>query len=210
MRVTSLIGSTRRESCNFRAMARLHARARCGATVAFTRLPIPSRTDVPAAEPDGKARPNNAVRASENVVQAVANAIHEVAIAVRRPNNVIRAVERPLRALTTASWHVANAPEDITTLSPTDVLAVLGDVPSTELPAADFSGEGVGIVDLVARIRLAPSKSEARRLVQSGGVYVNNRRRADPQDRIAGLDAIGNELVVVRKGARELHVVRLT
>jgi hypothetical protein len=98
-------------------MARLHARARDGVTVAFTRLPIPSRTDVPAAEPDGKARPNNAVRASENVVQAVANAIHEVAIAVRRPNNVIRAVERPLRALTTASWHVANAPEDITTLS---------------------------------------------------------------------------------------------
>ena len=32
------------------------------------------------------------------------------------------------------------------------------------------------LVDLVARVQLAPSKSEARRLVQSGGVYVNNRR----------------------------------
>ena len=32
------------------------------------------------------------------------------------------------------------------------------------------------MVDLVARVQLAPSKSEARRLVQSGGVYVNNRR----------------------------------
>jgi len=99
--------------------------------------------------------------------------------------------------------------EDITTLPPADVLAVLGDVPSTEIPAADFSGEGVGIVDLVARTGLAPSKSEARRLVQSGGVYVNNRRRADPQERIARRDAIGNELVVLRKGSRELHIVRL-
>ena len=40
------------------------------------------------------------------------------------------------------------------------------------------------IVDLVARVQLAPSKSEARRLVQSGGVYVNNRRVTDPQARV--------------------------
>ncbi|PYR50866.1 MAG: tyrosine--tRNA ligase [Acidobacteria bacterium] len=100
--------------------------------------------------------------------------------------------------------------EDITTLPPADVLAVLADVTSTELPAAEFSGDGVGIVDLVARVRLASSKSEARRLVQSGGVYVNNRRHADPQGRIARRDAIGNELVVLRKGTRETHVVRLT
>ena len=40
------------------------------------------------------------------------------------------------------------------------------------------------LVDLVARVQLAPSKSEARRLVQSGGVYVNNRRMSDPQARL--------------------------
>ena len=47
-----------------------------------------------------------------------------------------------------------------------------------------FDAEGIGVVDLVARVQLAPSKAEARRLVQSGGVYVNNRRVADPQARI--------------------------
>ena len=51
------------------------------------------------------------------------------------------------------------------------------DVPSTAAaPATTFDGDGIGMVDLVARVQLAPSKSEARRLVQSGGVYVNNRR----------------------------------
>ena len=42
--------------------------------------------------------------------------------------------------------------------------------------ADELDGEGIGVVDLLARVQLAPSKSEARRLVQSGGVYVNNRR----------------------------------
>src|SRR5262245_38686548 len=70
--------------------------------------------------------------------------------------------------------------EDIATLEADDVLAVFADVPSTEISRAEF-GAGVGIVDLLARVRLAPSKSEARRLVQAGGVYVNNRRIADVQ-----------------------------
>src|SRR3954453_17771016 len=60
--------------------------------------------------------------------------------------------------------------EDITTLSVADVLAVFDDVPSTELTADALGAEGIGLVELVARVQLAPSKGEARRLVQSGGV----------------------------------------
>ena len=74
--------------------------------------------------------------------------------------------------------------EDITQLSADDVLAVFSDVPATELAAALFGADGIGVVDLVALVKLAPSKSEARRLVQAGGVYVNNRRTADIQARI--------------------------
>ena len=100
--------------------------------------------------------------------------------------------------------------EDITTLPVDDVLAVFADVPSTELPAAEVTGEGIGVVDLVARVQLAPSKSEARRLVQSGGVYVNNRRATDPQARITREQAIGGRLFVLRKGQKQNHLVRLT
>jgi tyrosyl-tRNA synthetase len=100
--------------------------------------------------------------------------------------------------------------EDITTLDVGDVLAVFEDVPSTVLPQDALGEEGIGIVDLVARIELAASKSEARRLVQSGGVYVNNRRVADPQARLTREDAIGGALFVVRKGQKQNHLVRLT
>jgi len=100
--------------------------------------------------------------------------------------------------------------EDITTLDPGDVMEVFHDVPSTELPADALDGEGIGMVDLVARVQLAPSKAEARRLVQSGGVYVNNRRISDPQARLTREQAIGGRLFVIRKGQKQNHLVRLT
>ncbi len=71
--------------------------------------------------------------------------------------------------------------EFITGIPVEDVLSIFEDVPSTDLQATEINSTGIGVVDLIARVGLAPSKSEARRLVQSGGVYVNNRRITDPQ-----------------------------
>ncbi len=99
--------------------------------------------------------------------------------------------------------------DDITTLAVDDVLAVFEDVPSTELRADEIREAGIGLVDLLARVQLAPSKGEARRLVQSGGVYVNNRRASDPQARVTRDQAIGGQLVVLRKGQRQNHLIRI-
>ena len=99
---------------------------------------------------------------------------------------------------------------DITKLAVDDVLAVFDDVPSRTIARADFSGAGVGIVDLVKRIELAPSSSEARRLVQAGGIYVNNARVSDPAEKITVDRAIGGEVFIVRKGQKQNFLVRLT
>jgi tyrosyl-tRNA synthetase len=100
--------------------------------------------------------------------------------------------------------------EEITSLSVNDVLAVFADVPSTELPSAELPADGVALVDLLVRVHLAASKSEARRLVQSGGTYVNNRRVSDPQLRLTRDQAIGGTLFVIRKGQKQNHLLRLT
>jgi tyrosyl-tRNA synthetase len=100
--------------------------------------------------------------------------------------------------------------EDIASLPLEDLMAVVADVPSTEMSRSELGLDGIGIVDLIARVRLAPSKSEARRLVQSGGVYLNNRRAADLQAKISTGDAIGGQVLLLRKGAKEQHLVRLT
>ncbi|HKT79388.1 MAG TPA: tyrosine--tRNA ligase [Vicinamibacterales bacterium] len=99
--------------------------------------------------------------------------------------------------------------EDITQLSADEVLEVFDDVPSTEM-SGELGGDGVAIVDLIALVKLAPSKSEARRLVQSGGVYVNNRRLSDVQTRLHRADAIGGRLFVLRKGQKQNHLILLT
>lgn len=100
--------------------------------------------------------------------------------------------------------------EAITELEPDDVLSVFADVPSTELTVAEMAGEGLAVIDLVARAKLTTSKGEARRLVQGGGVYVNNRRVTDVQARVTVADAIGGRVLVLRKGAKQQHVVRIT
>lgn len=99
--------------------------------------------------------------------------------------------------------------EDITRLSAADVLAVFADVPATEAERALFASPGMSVVDLVALAKLAPSKGEARRLVQGGGIYVNNRRVADVQARVVVEQAIDGAVFVVRKGAKSNSVVRI-
>jgi tyrosyl-tRNA synthetase len=98
--------------------------------------------------------------------------------------------------------------EDIASLPAEDLLDVFGDVPSTQLSVAELDG-GIGLVDLIVRAGLVSSKSEARRLVQSGGVYVNNRRVADPTERLGLERTIGGRLLVLRRGQRQNHLVRV-
>jgi tyrosyl-tRNA synthetase len=100
--------------------------------------------------------------------------------------------------------------EDISALAVEDVLAVFADVPATDLALVELGAEGIGVVDLIARVQLASSKSEARRLVQSGGVYLNNRRVSDPQVRVTRDQAIGGRVLLLRKGSKQTHLIRLT
>jgi tyrosyl-tRNA synthetase len=131
-----------------------------------------------------------------------------------------RVLAREVTTLVHGAEHVSRAEhassvlfgEDLATLSAEQVLAVFGDVPSSRVPSTAFDGTGMSLVDLLAdpAVKLLPSKSEARRLVQSGGVYVNNKRASDVQMRLTRDQAIDGRLFVLRKGQKQNHVVQLT
>ncbi len=89
------------------------------------------------------------------------------------------------------------------------LLAIADDVPSTAIAGAEFDGQGLGVVDVVARV-LGASKSEARRLVQQGGVSVNDRKISDANARLTRGDAIDRRVFLLRRGARQRYVIRLT
>ncbi|MCX6550355.1 MAG: tyrosine--tRNA ligase [Acidobacteria bacterium] len=99
--------------------------------------------------------------------------------------------------------------ERISELDVDDIIAVFDDVPSTDMPAALFVTSGVAIADLLVATKVAASKGEAMRLVKGGGVYVNNRRVADERARFTAADAIAGRILVLRKGARQYHLVRI-
>ena len=99
--------------------------------------------------------------------------------------------------------------EPVEELGVEDVLAVFGDVPSTEVGADRLGGAGMPMAEILLTAGLVTSKGEAARLIRAGGIYVNNRRVTDERARLLVRDAIAGELFVIRKGARQQHLVRL-
>ena len=53
------------------------------------------------------------------------------------------------------------------------------DLPTSKFASADFEGEGVWIVKLLAETGLCKSNGDARRLIQGGGAYLNDQRISD-------------------------------
>ncbi len=79
------------------------------------------------------------------------------------------------------------------------------DMPSTEMSKADFES-GMAILDVMLAAGLIPSKGEGRRLVQQGGVSVNNEKITDPFANI-GLPMFENDEIIIKKGKKTYHKI---
>ncbi|MBT3193525.1 MAG: tyrosine--tRNA ligase [Verrucomicrobia bacterium] len=88
-----------------------------------------------------------------------------------------------------------------------ELLAVFSDVPSTELKRDQVQGELV--INVAADAGLCKSRGEARRLVQNGGLSLNNGRVADIGQVVAATDIIDGCLLVLRSGKKRNHIVRV-
>ena len=97
--------------------------------------------------------------------------------------------------------------EEIAGLSEDLLLAVTEDAPTTTLPRQELLG-GLSLVDALVRTGLAKSKGEARRTIDQGGAYVNNVRVTDADRTFDDGDLLHDRYVVLRKGRREVHIVR--
>ena len=98
--------------------------------------------------------------------------------------------------------------EEIAGLSEEMLLAVTADVPTTPVPRAEVL-DGLTLVDALERTGLVESRSKARRTIEQGGAYVNNVRQTD--DRTLGrADLLHDRYVVLRRGRRDVHIVRAT
>ena len=99
--------------------------------------------------------------------------------------------------------------EEVAELDETSLLAVFSEAPSTTLPRSALDAPGLPLVEALADCGLSPSRSAARKAVEQGGAYVNNRRARDLDRRLTTADLLHDRYVVLRRGRRDHHLLRV-
>jgi len=117
--------------------------------------------------------------------------------AIVHGREVVSAVEAASRILFSAS-------DEIPVKETISLLAA--EVPVTELPGSELS-QGIGLVDLLVRTSLGESKGAARKLVEGGGVYLNNRRQNDARKTLSTEDIAWPGALLLRAGKKNYHLV---
>ena len=73
-------------------------------------------------------------------------------------------------------------------------------MPTTELTAEDLTDGKIGVLDMMLKAGLIPSKGEGRRLVQQGGVSINDSKVTDPNFSLTASDFESD--VILKKGKK--------
>ena len=82
--------------------------------------------------------------------------------------------------------------------------SLASEIPSAPLPA----GADATLLDLVLAAGFATSKSEARRLVEQGGISVNGEAAGDPAASVSTFVRLADGSLLLRKGRRDYRMLR--
>ncbi len=96
--------------------------------------------------------------------------------------------------------------EKIENIDEATLLDIFADVPSTTIPRDELT-TGLLIGDLLKRTGLASSKGEAKRLIEGGGIYINNVRVTDSALQVSSSHLVTNTTLVLRSGKKSYHLV---
>ena len=78
------------------------------------------------------------------------------------------------------------------------------DMPSTDISASDFTDGKIGVLDLLMKTGLTPSKGEGRRLVKQGGITVDGKKITDPSENIS-IENFDKKYIIIKKGKKIYH-----
>ncbi len=76
-------------------------------------------------------------------------------------------------------------------------------MPTTELTQDDFAQGELGILDLLVKCSLTPSKGEARRLVQQGGISIDDKKVTEIAHKVTADEV--KEGIIIKKGKKVFH-----
>jgi tyrosyl-tRNA synthetase len=84
---------------------------------------------------------------------------------------------------------------------------IVGEVPTRDLEKSGLEGAGAPLTEVLAASGLCPSKGQARKDIEGGGVYVNNIRESNPQRHLSAADLLFGKHLLLRKGKRNYTVM---
>lgn len=96
---------------------------------------------------------------------------------------------------------------EIEHLSDAELSSIFADVPGAEI-TSDELNQGLGLLDAFVKTGLAKSKGEARRTVEQGGAYVNNRKVTDPQTYLNAANLASETTIVLRSGKKKYALLK--
>jgi len=84
---------------------------------------------------------------------------------------------------------------------------IVGEVPTREISKTKLDGAGMALVEVLVHAGLCPSKGQARKDIEGGGVYVNNVRQTGWQRSITTADLLFGKHLLLRKGKKNYVVL---
>ena len=87
---------------------------------------------------------------------------------------------------------------------------MVGEIPTTDLDIEKLDGDGTPLTELLMLSGLAPSKGQARKDIEGGGIYVNNVKSPDINRSINSTDLLFGKYVLLRKGKRSYAVLAVS
>ena len=84
---------------------------------------------------------------------------------------------------------------------------IIGEVPTKEIERSKLGDAGISLVDLLVHAGLCPSKGQARKDIEGGGMNINNVREASAARAVTATDLLFGKHILLRKGKKNYVVV---
>jgi tyrosyl-tRNA synthetase len=99
--------------------------------------------------------------------------------------------------------------EDLAKLDEATFLDVFDGVPMFDISKSELNA-GIGVLDFLAeKTKIFPSKGEARKMVQAGGVSVNKQKWEDEKSNLTMGNTLNNKYILVQKGKKNYFLCKV-
>jgi len=99
--------------------------------------------------------------------------------------------------------------ESLASLDERTLLAVFEGVPMFDIDR-NLLANGISLIDLLAaHTPVFPSKGEARRMLQGGGLSLNKEKLADPDLTVTDANLIRDRFILIQKGKKQYYLIRV-